>query len=96
MTEEQQSLENLLKHPGWILAVEHAGKEIEARLNQALTNAANGTNDALAISQVRQCVAVRQAITAFVEWPSSRLKVLQESAVRDDVTGYQMSRRGSL
>lgn len=96
MTDEKQDLDNLLKHPGWQLAVKHAQAEIEGRLNNALQNAANGTDDALAISLVRQCVAVRQAITAFVEWPESRLKVLQAAATERDVRGHQLSRRGTL
>lgn len=95
MTDEQRDLENLTKHPGWLLVIDRARREIEARLNTALTNAANGHDDALAINQVRQCVAVKQAIEAFVAWPDSRLLVLTANAAAT-VTTPQLSRRGTL
>lgn len=96
MTDDKQHLDNLLKHPGWHLIEKHAKAEIEGRLNTALANAANTTDDALAISLVRQCVAVRQAIEAFVEWPAARLKVLQDAQVTREGQGQQLSRRGTL
>lgn len=95
MTDEKQDLDNLLKHPGWLRITNYATKEIESRLNAALANAANTTEDALAISLVRQCVAVRQAITAFLEWPEARLKVLVAAETQRSAPG-QLSRRGDL
>lgn len=94
MTDEQRDLDNLIKHPGYHLLVKHGSEEIEARLNTALANAANGTDDALAINQVRQCVAVKQALEAFISWPESRLKVLTSKTVT--ATTPQLSRRGDL
>lgn len=95
MTDEHRDLDNLLKHPGWQLLTTNATKEIDARMNNALSNAANGTDDALAINQVRQVVAVKQAIEAFIGWPASRLKVLEMSAATTS-TAPQLSRRGTL
>jgi hypothetical protein len=94
VTDEQRDLDNLLKHPGWLTFNTHGTKEVEARLNLALANAANGTDDALAISQVRQCIAVKQAIEALLKWPSDRLKVLTANATT--TTTPQLSRRGTL
>lgn len=95
MTDEKHDLDNLLKHPGWQRYEKQAKTEIEARLQTALVNAANNTNDALAINIVRQCVAVKQAIEALLEWPDARLKTLEASVTRSEKTG-QMSRRGTL
>lgn len=94
MTDEQRDLENLTKHPGWLLLTNHGKQEIDARLTIALSNAANGTDDALAISIVRQCVAVKQALEAFIGWPEARLRVLQGAGAT--VTTPQLSRRGTL
>lgn len=97
MTDEQRDLDNLTKHPGWLLLMKHGREEIEAKLQIALTNAANGLNDALAINQVRQVVAVKQAIEAFLEWPESRLRTLKANEVRKSTETYpQLSRRGTL
>lgn len=95
MTDEQRDLDNLLKHPGWLILTTNAHKEIDARMSNALANAANGTDDALAINQVRQVVAVKQAIEAFIGWPESRLKVLTASTAQTTTTP-QLSRRGNL
>jgi hypothetical protein len=95
MTDEQRDLDNLTKHPGWLIFTDHGTKDIAARLNLALANAANGTDDALAINQVRQCVAVKQAVEALMRWPDDRLKVLQQAAAAHSTTPA-LSRRGTL
>lgn len=95
MTDELQDLDNLTKHPGWLRFAEQGRQEIEARLGAALTNAANGKDDALAISQVRQCIAVKQAVEALLLWPKVRLSALKLAiAQRESVTSF--SRRGDL
>jgi hypothetical protein len=96
MNDEKQNLDNLLKHPGWQLVVEAATKEIEGRLNTALASAANEVDDRTAISKVRQVVAVRKAIEAFVAWPKQRLAVLQSKAEDADSRAMDYSRRGTL
>lgn len=95
VTDEQRDLDNLLKHPGWLVLTNYGRQEIESRLNAALANAANSTDDALALNLVRQCVAVKQAIEAFMSWPASRLKVLQQAAAQREPVS-QLSRRGDL
>lgn len=96
MTDELQDLDNLTKHPGWLRFEQHGRQEIEARLTTALTNAANGTDDALAISQVRQCIAVKQAIDALLNWPEKRHAVLKQAADCRAHVGASFSRRGDL
>lgn len=95
MTDEAQDLDNLTKHPGWLRLVDHGRTEIEGRLSNALNNAANERDDIMALNQIRQCVAVRQALEAFIAWPGSRLKVLL-GAAETRSTAPPLSRRGTL
>jgi hypothetical protein len=96
MTDEQRDLDNLLKHPGWQLVEKAARAEIDGRLNDALARAADNSSDLLALNLVRQGVAVKRAIEAFLTWPRSRLKVLQERSEQRSNTVPQLSRRGDL
>lgn len=95
MTDELQDLDNLTKHPGWLRFLEHGAKDVELRLNAALTNAANNADDTLAINQVRQCIAVRQAIEALLQWPMTRKRALQATVEKREPAGT-FSRRGDL
>jgi hypothetical protein len=96
MTDEKQDLDNLTKHPGWLRVVEHASKDIDSRINQAQRNAVGERDDVMALNLLRQCLAARDAIEAFVAWPSARLKVLQAADASRETTTHQMSRRGTL
>jgi len=95
MTDEKQDLDNLLKHPGWQRVVEYATKDIANRIKTAQRNAANETNDIMALNQLRQCLAAEQALETFVAWPQARLKALEHAAAQTTTSG-QMSRRGTL
>lgn len=95
MTDEKQDLDNLVKHPGWLRVVEHATKDIAARIKTAQANAANETNDIAALNKLRQCLAAEQALESFVAWPGTRLKALIASEEQRS-TVPQLSRRGSL
>ncbi len=96
MTTELQDLENLLLHPGWQRVVEQGRKEIDARLSTALENAANEREDTMALNLIRQCVAVKKALDAFIGWPALRLKALESQAQLQSTTTHTMSRRGTL
>src|SRR6185369_12389598 len=95
MTDEKQDLDNLTKHPGWLRLRDYGLKEIEGRINTAIGNAANQTDDVMALNLLRQCIAAKQAIEQLLAWPESRLKVLTAADARD-VTTTQLSRRGNL
>lgn len=94
MTDEQRDLDNLLKHPGWLRAVEQGKRELEDRLSTAINNAANERNDVMALNLLRQVIAARQALETFIAWPASRLKVLQNAPTH--AAAPQLSRRGDL
>jgi len=96
MTTELQDLENLLLHPGWHRVVEQGRKEIEARLSTALENAANERDDPMALNLIRQCVAVKKALDAFIGWPAGRVKALESQAQLQSTTTHSLSRRGTL
>lgn len=96
MTDEKQDLDNLLQHPGWHRITEQGLKEIEARMTTALANAANATDDVIAINQVRQCIAAKHALEAFLAWPAARLKILKDADLARLEGGRQLSRRGTL
>lgn len=95
MTDETQDLANLTTHPGWLRLVDHGRTEIESRLSNALSNAANERDDIMALNQIRQCVAVRQALEAFIAWPGARLKALQANTAAREAPP-SLSRRGTL
>jgi len=96
VTDELQDLDNLTKHPGWQRFAEQGRKEIEARLNAALQNASNCTDDTLAINVVRQCIAVKQAVEALKVWPEQRIAALKHAEARGALTAVGFSRRGDL
>ncbi len=96
MTTELQDLENLLLHPGWHRVVEQGRKEIDARLATALENAANERDDPMALNLIRQCVAVKKALDAFIGWPMMRAKTLEHAAQLQATTTQPVSRRGTL
>lgn len=99
MTDEKQDLDNLTKHPGWLRLVEHGLKEIDGRVQTAMTNAAGERDDIMALNQLRQCIAAKQAIEALIAWPTSRLNVLIETEKRNDpqwASKGGFSRRGGL
>lgn len=95
MTDEQRDLDNLLKHPGWLLITEHGQSEVDGRVQTAMRNAAGERDDVQALNLLRQCIAAKDALEAFIAWPASRLKVLQQAAA-NTVTSGQLSRRGDL
>lgn len=97
MTDEKQDLDNLTKHPGWLRLVEQGRREIDARVQIAMTNAAGERDDIMALNQLRQCIAAKQAIETFIAWPTSRLRNLIASEERNAVQMVpQLSRRGGL
>ena len=96
MTSELQDLENLLLHPGWQRVVDYGRKDIEARLATALENAANERDDPMALNLIRQCVAVKKALDAFIGWPALRVKALESQAQLHSTTTHSLSRRGTL
>lgn len=95
MTDEKQDLDNLMKHPGWQRFAAYSNAEIDTRLNAALENAANGTDDVVVANQLRQCIAVKQAIRMLLAWPQARMTMLREADAKREPSG-QMSRRGTL
>ena len=95
MNDEKQDLDNLVKHPGWQRFTAYSHDEITKRLDTAIENAANNTSDALVANQLRQCIAVKQAIRLLLAWPGERVKLLREADAKREAVG-QMSRRGSL
>jgi len=78
--------------------VEQGRKEIDARLATALENAANERDDPMALNLIRQCVAVKKALDAFIAWPESRVKALRarEDSVTWSNSTQPFSRRGPL
>lgn len=95
MTDETQDLGNLLKHPGWLRAVEYGLKDIENRIQTAQRNAVGERDDVMALNKLRQCLAAKDALESFIAWPGARLRVLQDADARS-VTTTQLSRRGTL
>ncbi len=96
MTDERQDLENLLLHPGWQRVVDYARKDMDARLTTALENAANERDDPMALNLIRQCVAVKKALDAFIGWPAARVKQLDAQAQLFQETTPSLGRRGML
>lgn len=94
MTDEQRDLDNLLKHPGWLRVVEHGLTDIDGMIQSAMHNAAGERDDVMALNLLRQCLAAKKAVTAFITWPDARLKALIHAPTATSTP--QLSRRGSL
>jgi len=95
MTDEQRDLDNLTKHPGWLLLVNHGKTEVEGRVTQAMRNAAGERDDVQALNLLRQCIAAKDALETFIAWPETRLRVLKNAETATN-TAPQLSRRGNL
>ena len=95
MTDEQRDLENLTKHPGWLLFTQYGTKEVEARVLNATRAAANQDDDVRALNQLRQCIAARDAVESLLQWPERRLQAIAAHAAATTTTP-QLSRRGTL
>jgi hypothetical protein len=95
MTDEHRDLENLTKHPGWLLLTDYGKKDVESRVLNATRAAANQEDDVKALNLLRQCIAARDAVEALLQWPENRLRTLQHAAAQT-VTTPQLSRRGTL
>lgn len=95
MTDEQRDLDNLTKHPGWLLFIDFGQKDVDAKVLNATRSAANDDNDVKALNKLRQCIAARDAVEALLMWPEKRLKQLVANAAATS-TGPQLSRRGTL
>jgi hypothetical protein len=95
MTDEQRDLENLTKHPGWLLFTEYGKRDVEARVLNATRSAAGEENDIAALNKLRQCIAARDAVESLLQWPENRLQQLAAKAAATTTTP-QLSRRGTL
>lgn len=79
MTPEIEHLEQLVKHPGWLLLLARARKEVGGtgyalRIKQAIAKAqADKTDIAMAVQMVD---AATDAVNAILSWPESELKRL--------------------
>lgn len=95
MTDEQRDLDNLTKHPGWLILVQEGKKDVEGRVQTAMRNAAGEQDDVKALNKLRQCIAAKEAIESLIGWPEMRLRNLRASEAATNTTP-QLSRRGNL
>lgn len=96
MTEEQQAIEGLLSHPGWLLfrafcrgrwGAEGYGRQLKIAVSTAIKD--NASADAA----IKAVDFANDEINALLSWPEQRLKVLAESVAREQGEPL-LSRRG--
>lgn len=100
----REDLDALVQSAGWMRFVEHVQREWGSRehgggvrFEQATEKAANLTDDALAISQLRQITVARREVQALMRWPYDALKQATKEDRELVLVGPQdYSRRGGL
>lgn len=81
---EQEDLENLLRHPGWLYFKQHAEKQIGDELASHMRVAVNDTNDVAALQKMRQLIVAKDAVERLMKWPDERIGKLKGPQVRQD------------
>lgn len=94
---EYEDLEALLKAPGWLRFYNAMTKQWREEYDMHVNKAANVTDDALALSQLRQVVAAKKAVLAAIEYPKERLRQIDQAAAsRVKDVAVPWGRRGAL
>lgn len=97
MTDEQDYLGSLVKHPGWLLFLEHArktwGPEGYGRQLKLAVAKAKGSNADLsaAVASVDQAA---EEINILLSWPTNRLKSITPPAAFEESALYAAMHRG--
>jgi len=94
MTGEQEDLENLLRHPGWLYFKAHAEKQIGDELANHMRNAVNDSNDAAALQKMRQIIVAKDAVERLVKWPEERISKLKADLPAAEMMQYSLGRGG--
>ena len=100
----REELEELVKSPGWLRFREHVEREWGTRdtgggirFEQAAAKAANLTDDATAINQLRQITVARREVHTLIQWVYDALKqATKEDRELQPVGPVDWSRRGGL
>lgn len=82
MSDEQEHLENLLLHPGFLYLQAFAQKEFADKILDATEVAANDPSDAMALNKLRQLIAGKRAVHLVLNWPTERLRQLKDTQER--------------
>jgi len=93
--QEREDLDALVKSPGWHRIKAWATSDMSAHMLAATEQAANVTDDAVALNKLRQVIAAKKAVEMTLNWPEDRLKALTAVAARDE-RDQSFSRRGGL
>lgn len=92
---EREHYEALIQSPGWLLLTAWAKDEFRQQLSTLVALAVKDSNDAAALTKLRQVVAAKEAVELVLEYPAKRAKELRaeaEARLRPALPG----RRGSL
>lgn len=98
MSTEREDLEDLIRHPGWLQVCHENRIFWVEQIADRLRSAVNDTDDAMALSKMRQLIAAKDAVERFMTWPKEKLMTMARQAnvevsVEDS---FAHSRRGSL
>ena len=101
---EREDLDALVSSPGWARFVRYVEREWGTReggggirFEQATEKAANITDDATAISQLRQITVARREIHTLMAWADGSLKTATKHDQEFATVGARdFSRRGGL
>jgi hypothetical protein len=102
MSPELEDLDALLRHPGWGRFVAYVTQEWGSdeggglRFKQGAKKAANNTEDAMALSHLRQIMAAQSEIHRLIAWAGERVAHLKATEPGPDSDGVPLSRRGGL
>ena len=74
MSELRDDLENLVASPGWKWLEQRVKDHWTDHLASHVESAAADTDDALALSKLRQVVASHKAVRQVMNWPTEELR----------------------
>lgn len=89
----KETLQDLVKSPGWAWLCEQARQEWLHPFDQVML-AISDRDDSMALNKLRQVHAAKAAVEAMLAKPEARIRQLEEAEAAAQHLGY--SRRGAL
>lgn len=74
---ELEDFKNLITHPGWLRLVRANTEHWAERLSGHVAQCANERDDVAALNKLRQVIAAKTAVEAFIAYPQDRVRALE-------------------
>ena len=90
---EYEDLDSLIGNAGWLRLKQWVENDFAAKMQHAMEQAANSTDDIDALNKLRQVLAAKKAVMLVLDWPQQRLNGLRAQKMAQE-THTDLSRSG--